>query len=369
MYTSPVDYKVLPAEVVMSMDMARLKFSVQKDGTMLITTAISTVLQWEDQKLHESECNAALPDVLGLSQSETSSSYYRDLLESATTEQLHLTRLVLEHNVALWPSGIDHSTFDMPRGVPWQVPGVQRSGGADILGKNASTTAVCDYCVLYTETIHAALPLAFDFKLFPFDKHDINMTFTLDGSAGSSSSSSLLFGCATVADNLRQAELLPMDNSWSLGGIWYEESAAMCHIRIEVHRNWLVFFIKNILVIVIIIEGVLLALRLNPLVPPLLGGRFSSQVRATLSLQRINPTSQSGTGPASSPRAPTPAAHTCDIRKDPLSHTPHRAALCGRSSEWSSLRIGPTSILKSTWATLLNFCGSIGFTFFTLSHA
>jgi len=45
-----------------------------------------------------------------------------------------------------------------------------------------------------------------------------------------------------------------------------------------VHRNWLVFFIKNILVIVIIIEGVLLALRLNPLVPPLLGGRFSSQI-------------------------------------------------------------------------------------------
>ena len=90
-------------------------------------------------------------------------------------------------------------------------------------------------------------------QLFPFDKHELNLTFVLSGST--SSTSSVLLGCATVADSLDTSELLPRDNSWLFESISYAELDRGCQIRVKIRRNSLVFFIKNVLILIIIITG------------------------------------------------------------------------------------------------------------------
>ena len=130
-----------------------------------------------------------------------------------------------------------------------------------------------------------------DAQLFPFDQHDINMTFMLDGFENERSDQQHLFGCDFVTNKLRlrSSTLLPKDNSWFLKDIVNEQTASVCRMRITVKRNSIVFFIKNIIVLIIIVQGALLALRLNPLVPPLVGGRFAAQIFAmTLIANRTN---------------------------------------------------------------------------------
>ena len=84
--------------------------------------------------------------------------------------------------------------------------------------------------------------------------------------------------------------LLPEDNEWLAGSgddgevIDYTAGSSSCEIRIHVRRNHVVFFVKDLVVVVIIVEAALLTLRLNPLVPPLLGGRFAMHITAMLTV-------------------------------------------------------------------------------------
>jgi len=281
MSDSPVNYWMEPAQLIMTVGVERLKMEVQAEGTMLITTTTTVQLQWQDKKLHDSECAAALPDVLSLTSSESASAHHRDLLKGAVEEQLYLPRLAIQEDMLRWPDTIRASTFELNRHVPWLPAGTLHSPATDAVHPAGNRTADCEYCAEYQESRRVAIPCDWDWKLFPFDKHEVNLTFVLNGGTGSASStSSVLHGCSAVVDGLDTSALLPRDNSWLFKSISVIERDHTCQIHIKVQRNSLVFFIKNIIILIIIIMGALLTLRLNPLIPPLVGGRVSGQIFA-----------------------------------------------------------------------------------------
>lgn len=117
-------------------------------------------------------------------------------------------------------------------------------------------------------------------------KHEIKLNMSLAGTR--------LYGCAELAKKLRHSTgskielLLPIDGSWLPNGeISYESGNSHCALLVPVIRNFKVFFVKNIVVIVVIVQAAMLSLWLNPLVPPLMGGRFAISITAMLTISNV----------------------------------------------------------------------------------
>ena len=113
----------------------------------------------------------------------------------------------------------------------------------------------CDHCNEYNETISVSVLLDWEYNYFPFDRHDCNITLTLPESA--------IFGCERFYDQMveeaAQDLILPTDGSWIFKGLeydeYFEDGLSHCRIQLKVQRNSTVFFVKNILIIVIIVQA------------------------------------------------------------------------------------------------------------------
>ena len=166
MRDSPVDYWMNPDQLIMTVGIDRLKMEVQSEGTMLLTTTTTVNLQWQDKKLHDSECAAALPNVLSLTSSESGSAYHRDMLKGAVSEQLYLPRLGIQEDVLRWPETIKESTFELTRHAPWLPVGTIHSPAADAVRPSGNLTADCDYCAGYVEKRRVAIPCDWDWEVW-----------------------------------------------------------------------------------------------------------------------------------------------------------------------------------------------------------
>ena len=133
---------------------------------------------------------------------------------------------------------------------------------------------LCKHCIEYRETFELSVAESFDYFYFPFDYQTINFKLGVDGGD--------IFSCASVMNPDGINVQLPDDDSWILTSSKSEASGSgdVCHIKIQIRRNFLLFFVKNIIVLMIIIQVALISLWLNPRQPPLLSGRFSIQIFA-----------------------------------------------------------------------------------------
>jgi hypothetical protein len=107
-----------------------------------------------------------------------------------------------------------------------------------------------------------------------------------------------MLGCDDAVKALRDKagerleKLLPVDETWlpassirTRGPLISRADTGItgsCCIQIRVQRNSQTFVFKKMLVLVMIVYAALLALRLNPLAPPLVGARFAIQITAML---------------------------------------------------------------------------------------
>ena len=100
-----------------------------------------------------------------------------------------------------------------------------------------------------------------------------------------------LYGCEQLAEKLTdRTDLLPIDGSWKMqqgASITHKAGDSYCAVIVPIVRNFEVFFIKNILVVVLIVQAAMLSLWLNPLIPPLMGGRFGIAITAMLTISNV----------------------------------------------------------------------------------
>jgi len=152
------------------------------------------------------------------------------------------------------------------------------------------------------------IPQGFDYQFFPFDQHSIRIDLQVP--------SVNLFGCKALIDRLRAAEttaesanLLPESGTWlwrtcgTAGGGCTAEAIAMdlmidpeqmdgddaqlaaigmCPIILNVRRSNIVFIVKHLIPLVMIAEAPLLAMWLNPTIPPFVGSRITISIIAML---------------------------------------------------------------------------------------
>jgi hypothetical protein len=146
---------------------------------------------------------------------------------------LHVEKLL--HSTLVSTSYAMHRTRQWLAGLtppPPQLPPLERPGSdADTLCKN---------CIEYNETRSIVLIDDWDFTYFPFDRHVVDLAFSLHGPR--------LFGCDQLVKTMRDSageglvNILPLDDSW-LGPdgelVTHSQEGSTCKIHINVRRNFL----------------------------------------------------------------------------------------------------------------------------------
>ena len=241
--------------------MGRLGIGVFPDTSQtLITSRFTITQQWRDKRLFGAACEPALSDTLSLARWDGHLADGRADLASVGRDTIHLAHAAVLGQLVSWPEAVDSSEFILNQTLPW-------------LGRPpAGASALCEDCVQYQEVLDVRVTKQFNFRLFPFDTQHIDFELAVDGAD--------IFDCATLTDGLHID--LPTDNTWWFNGEQVAFSSVRgsdgCTIQIPIRRNFVTFFVKNIIILLIIIQSVLLALNLNPKNPPLLGGRFSGMI-------------------------------------------------------------------------------------------
>ena len=271
------NYKQSAREMVFWLELKQFKFEATDSGTMQVTTQMNSALQWQQPIMFQSECGPALNDILSLSDSHSNEEAQHVVTHK---EFINVPHLFAIGQVPKWPRGLVQSSYALRRSVHWL-------GGLITPPATAGTEAdaTCTDCVEYNETLNIVLDQEWSFTYFPFDKQTVVLNFT-------TTPPTHLYGCDEMVEQLRQyagpnlQNILPADHSWLEGHGWPKISnssgRSWCHVAIKVRRNHLVFTIKNILVLVLIVQAALIALRLDPSAPPLVAARFSIQMTAML---------------------------------------------------------------------------------------
>ena len=286
MHSSVLDYTHLPAQLAVSMDFGRFDLFAGPSGLLMLGFRLDVSLQWTSELLHGTECGAALPHLLSVAKNEISSR--ASLIEEYAQSLLFLPTPVIsgQPQASPWPHNIVMSVYSLHEERPWLA------GLTPPLPTPPSTepSGVCVQCVEYKETLDYLLGFRRGYKYFPFDQHDIQLNISIPGVP-------VLFGCDRIVADLRDKagdelqNLLPVDRTW-LPAMYLSKDQLItrtdthllgqCRIRIRVRRNYMTFVFKKILVLVMIVQAALCALRLNPLAPPLVGARFAIQITAML---------------------------------------------------------------------------------------
>ena len=256
--------------VGIGLEMGRLSLQVSNSpaGRVIVRSKMHISLQWSDARLFSSECQPVLSNILSLSREQAKTDQLRATVSRFGTSVIHLAHVELERHVKRWPDYLLHSTFSMqPQSRSWE-----RFGPSNVVNRT------CDDCIEYNETVLAETEQTFDYYFFPFDRQTIFIELAV--------ADAQLVGCERLAQGANIG--LPDDRSWFLDTdsvrsyMPVDGTPSQCRLEIGVRRNFIVFFVKQLLILTLIVQGALLALWMNPAVPALLGGRFASQVRAVL---------------------------------------------------------------------------------------
>ena len=142
----------------------------------------------------------------------------------------------------------------------------------------------CTLCATYEGEIEFELLQPFKYFKFPFDKHSIVMEFDI--------ADTWIFTCKDrdaltimgITEDNAQDLLLPGTGTWLLDGSLDEavtlrhpkdalgkDMRSTCILEIKIARNYFVYFMKQILTMVLVTAGGLLALLMQP--DELLGDR------------------------------------------------------------------------------------------------
>lgn len=277
MQESGNNYKQSAREMVFWLELNQFKFQATASGMMQVQTQMKSALQWQQPIVFQSECAPALSSMLSLSDSHSDEEAQQVV---AYKEFINVPHLFPHGQASKWPQGLVKSDYALRRSA-------RRLGGLTPPPTPASTeaSAICTDCVEYNETLDIRLDQEWSFTYFPFDKQTVVLNFT-------TTQPTHLFGCDEMVRELREhagtrlENILPADHSWLEGHGWpkiaHSNGTSWCMVEIKVRRNYVVFFVKNILVLVLIVQAALIALRLNPSAPPLVGARFGIQMTAML---------------------------------------------------------------------------------------
>ena len=250
-----------PARVSLSFD--QLRMTVSGYEQMAISTRVHSLTQWRDRRLFDSECQPALHQMLSLAPEEAESVQEKLELRRVVHDVLHLAHPVVLGQAFSWPDKLVTSSFLMNASRPWI--GAAAPGQPDL----------CNDCIEYRETYDIDVLHQFRYFYFPFDRQTIVFDLVIH--------SADIVGCEQLVNE--SSIRLPADASWFFdegvaASVPEGTSTSHCRITISIKRNFLLFFVKNIIVLMIIIQAALVSLWLNPGSPPLLGGRFSVQIFA-----------------------------------------------------------------------------------------
>jgi hypothetical protein len=227
-------------------------------NTMLYALGVEATLEWDDARLRGSPCHDVLPHML---------------TTLAAGE-------ALGYGGAFWfPEAKFGNAIRESDGSP--ATAVELGG---LLSPNtgAMPALLADGAVRSTQTRALQLEQAhFTFVRYPFDHHDIVFDLEVQGAN--------LSGCGTdLVAQLRTQQLLPLASSWYIDGEIRgehptragEDAVGICRLRVPIRRSSTVYIVKQLVPLIVIVMGALLALQMNPTIPPLLGGRTSMLIFA-----------------------------------------------------------------------------------------
>lgn len=164
-----------------------LEISVDKSKEAALGTSLSlrVVLRWRDTRPTESACSAVLEEMLSITDMRTASEREQALADLETLVYVPRVRFVKgrDHGCIAVESTLLDSQFTMPSNTT-----DLRSGACD-----------AGECNAYTQTLSLETALKADFYFFPFDTHTVMLEWTVSGA--------VISGCATLAEDLRAAEL------------------------------------------------------------------------------------------------------------------------------------------------------------------
>ena len=131
-------------------------------------------------------------------------------------------------------------------------------------------------CTTSSTVARIAFAQQFNFQYYPFDTQTIELDFGILGTQ--------FQGCTAVGEQLALDpvnELIPPTSPWRIKSIRsVVRSPSRCVAEISVSRDSTVYMIKRLVPLILVGMAALSALRLNPVVPPLLGSRCSMLIFA-----------------------------------------------------------------------------------------
>jgi len=256
------DYLSAPTEVDLSVQLVgRFDLNVQSTGKMRIAMKLNVAAQWDNPVDEDSACSDVINDIMSVSEDLSAQSRTDKLLRVShhSLELTYLPTLITGSQVGeSWPDTVQHSSYGH-------------------FGQR----------IEYNETLQVVLEESWLYTYFPFDKQIVELDFSIPKTSISSTS------CTEIAEGMRDyagsdlENILPEDDSWLKDtgeAITEHYSDGHCMVHIHVRRNYVVFFVKNILVLAMIVEAAMLSLRLNPLAPPLAGARLAIHMTAMLTV-------------------------------------------------------------------------------------
>jgi len=266
---SGIDYAsapLEPPEVSLVVDVADPVMDMNSDyNQMTYKATFEYILVWSDPRLLGSPCYAVLPTTLTRLPDEDS--LVRD---NFWIPDVHVVNGIIDANVNRHSSvveigGVPNENGRLPRGLK-------------------------DGLVRSTATRRGQVLLqSFNFGRFPFDKQSIELVFEVPGAA---------LSCDEIAAQLATQPLLPAAASWtqlgppvaqddtlvgSQGGARNGTRPVLlgrCVLLLPIQRVSTVYIVQSFIPLCILVLGALMALQLNPTIPPMVGGRMSALIFA-----------------------------------------------------------------------------------------
>ena len=272
-----------------------------ENGVMTVSSIVRLSLQWRDSRLFESECFPALPAMMSLPADLADKPAQRSAQQAHVRSVLYVPPLWFDNLAGeRWPHNLLSARFELNRSLPWIVSeDLISSANRSSSSASSAAAAACTDCATYAQELSIRVAQGnWDFYRFPFDWHVVTITLAVRAAA--------LHGCGPpLARALRDAAgtrgtlLLPADGSWMLRTLPGEHSAfaasldaeGQCVVRIGLARNAYVYAVKNLFVLIIIVQAALLSLWLEPR-GPLIGVRFSTMIFAMVLIALSNRSSK-----------------------------------------------------------------------------
>ena len=144
-------------------------------------------------------------------------------------------------------------------------------------GDASVTEAACADCVTWAGMIEFQMIQGFRYDDFPFDKQVVTTSLQVSGADLFTCREQDAFMAMGLTDENAESKLLPSTGTWKLDGslaealtlehpidsVSGEEDLESCVVKLHIRRNWAVFFTKQILTMLLVTAGGLMALLMH----------------------------------------------------------------------------------------------------------